>query len=562
MKTMKALGSALSVVVFSLSIQTAAAALEAGFSSVDITPYPSAQHEDPQTQGYESAYGRIFIGGFGPYIPIPGREARWAAGVHDPIYARAVAVRSGGKTLVMISTDLPGLTWKYINPVRRELSRKHGIPEENIIVASTHNHSGPDAAGYWVTFIRRHQSRYTHQLMKWVSEAGTRAIGSLQPAEMKTLTTDHFACFDRKTKEMKRPKDCRFPLNRADYDLPGGDQYDYYLTQMDKRDPNVLNNRITIQHYVKPGTRETIGTFINWHSHPDTVDSKFISSDFPGYLREFVEAELGGTAVYFSGTVGCQIGPNAPIPLWDKNRRPVYTGETGPSGQRLREFFEGDDWIRIRSIGYEIGNEVVQAIRTQPGGYRATAGIDVRSRPVDIAPTNFLHLLATGSVWRYDVEPEDELFWYPGRCMGKYGCVRTDVERVVIGDLTILTGPGEIDPVYVYGRPESRTEWRTPKKVWKAHFKAYPSLLPHLKTPHVAILGQAQNYLSYMFPESDFVGSLRLKHPNHYEDMVTVNRHFGDDVGNVWHELMGSPYRYNQRRILPRVKSASGESHE
>lgn len=119
---------------------------------------------------------------------------------------------------------------------------------------------------------------------------------------------------------------------------------------MDKRDPNVMNDRITVQHYVRPRTHQTIGTFINWHNHPDTADSKFISSDFPHYLREFVEAELGGTAVYFSGTVGCQIGPNAPIPLWTKDRKPVYTGTSTAmriSTSRVRRL---PTWPRRRSL--------------------------------------------------------------------------------------------------------------------------------------------------------------------------------------------------------------------
>jgi hypothetical protein len=529
--------------------------LEVGVSAVDITPYPSASHDNPRRPGYESEFGRIYLGGYGPYVPVFGSD-RWARGVHDPVWARAIAVRDQGNTVIMISTDLPGLVWKYINPARRELSKKFNIPVENIIIASTHNHSGPDSAGYWVTLLRGHNGKYNQRLIQWLIESGTQAIRSLEPAQIKTVTTDHLACIDKDTQDLKREKDCRFPANKAEYANPErAVLFDTPIIQVDKRDPQVLNTKITIQHYTRPGSGTTIGTLINWHNHPDTLgmkgDETFISSDFPHYLREFVEKKLGGKAVYFSGTVGCQIGPGAPVPLWSAEGTPVYTQQRTGTGKLARAFVEARDWPLIRSIGYEIGNEVVQAIQNSAGPYALTAQVQVKNRSVDIAPTNFLHWLATGSVWRFDVEPEDQMVWYWGRCMGRFGCVRSDVALVQIADLSILTGPGEIDPVYLYGRNESTAVWKRGKKTWTQHFKSYPSIAPHLKGPHVAVFGQAQNYLSYQFPYSDFVGALNLKHPNHYEDMVTVNKHFGDDVGNVWHELVGSEYRYNSRRILP-----------
>lgn len=564
---MKSLSLPLLIAVLISSYHPSAVALEAGFGAVDITPYPLTS-SDPSRSGYDSPYGRIYLGGFGPKYPVPRWivEPRWAQGVHDPIWARAVAVREGDQTIVMISTDLSGLVWKYINPARREIAKRFNVPFENIIIASTHDHSSPDAAGYWSTFIPGHGDKYNHQLVKWMIEAGSKALMTLQPAQVKSLTATHYSCINPKTKEMKKEPNCNLPKNRADYELPGGDQYDQMIIQTDKRDPIVRNTDITIQHFVKPDTRETLGTFINWSNHPDTMgsDNRFVSSDFPHYVRDMVEHNIGGTAVYFSGTVGAQIGPGVPNPLWDKNRQPVYTGEVTPSGQRVRAMApNGDSWDSIRSIGYEIGNEVVQAIRNDSGPYASTAPISIKSRKIDVAPTNLVHVLATGSVWRSDIQDaEDEMYWYPGRCMGKYGCVRSDVVVAQIGDMALVTGPGEIDPVYVFGRPESKTEWHKGKKTWKETFPGYPGFKSLIKAPHLAVLGQAQNYLSYEFPQSDNIGPLNFKHPNHYEEMVTVSKYFGDDVGNLWMEMLGSNYRYNKRTIMPKVKSEKGLSNE
>lgn len=540
-----------SLLIAILSLAPNGAALEVGVSSIDITPYSNSTPQNPRNRGMETPYGRIHLGGYGPFVPVVGSD-RWARGVHDPIWSRAMAVRDSGKTLIMISTDLPGLVWKYINPARRAISKATGVPYENIVIASTHNHSGPDASGYWTTVQPGRNRAYIHQLVEWMVESGTNAFKRLVPAELKTLATTHLACQDRLTGELKKEAQCKFPTSYDDFKLKdeaGTFVYDQPIIQLDKRDPQVRNTLITVQHYVEPATKKTIATWINWHNHPDTLqtkgDNSFISSDFPHYVREYVEAKLGGTAIYFSGTVGCQIGPGAPVPYWNSKME--------REGQLIRR--EEDLWGGPRSIGYEIGSEVVRAIQQDARPYQKTGEVSVRGAEVDIAPNNGLHLIATGPVWHSDVlDDEDRMRFWPARCIARHGCVRSSVESIQIGELSLLTGPGEIDPVYLYGRSASSSTWKKKRKMVTQHFKPVPGLLPHMKGPYVGMLGQAQNYLSYMFPESDFVGAFNLKHPNHYEDMVTVNRHFGDDVANLWHYLLGSDHRFNSRKIIPTPK--------
>lgn len=544
----KFIGLSASLLLF-ISVLSASASppsLKVGFSKVDITPSES-----------------IHLGGFAPYYPIPFKKNRWSAGVHDPIWARGIAIEGENrKTVILISTDLPGLGWKYINPVRREIERVLHVPKENIIIASTHNHAGPDAIGFWSTTLSGHNREYTTQLKKWMLEAAEQAIRNLEPAEMTTLTTKHYACYDPKTRKLKKDPNCRIPSSNADYEGPNSASYDQLLIQKDKRDPIVRNTAITVAHFSRPRTGKSIGTFINWHNHPDTLGGKnrLISSDFPHYLRQFVETKLGGTAVYFSGTVGCQIGPGSPTPLWSEDMKPIF--ETGPTGGRVRKFAGDDIWERIRSIGYEIGSEVVSAVQSsclgsQPSCLEGknperTIKIEVKTEPLDIAPTNFLHVVATGSVWRFDVDDEDRMQRYSGRCKGRFGCVRSDVSLMQIGELSLLTGPAEIDPVYIYGRNESTVDYG--KKFGRWHFPSMPGVRPWIKGPHIAILGQANNYLSYMIPLSDNVGALRFKHRNHYEEFVTVSKYLGDDLGNKWMQMLGSETRYNKRKILPEIK--------
>ena len=526
-----------------LSSYSYSTVLKAGFSSVDITPDLAK-------------FKKLQLGGFEPHYPVPKfiHKNRQAEGVLDPIWARSVAIQNEeGKTIVLMSTDLPGLGWKYINPVRRELSRRYNIPVSNIIIAATHTHAAPDGVGYWVSLKWGHNSKYNHQLMEWMIQSGAEAIESMQPAEMKVLTTEHFSCYDPKTMELKKDAQCNLPKNTADYDQPGNEVYDRLLIQHDKRDPVVRNTKITVMHFREPASKETLGTFINWHNHPETLgsDNRKISSDFPHFIRKYVEKNLGGKAVYFSGTLGCQIGPGVPIPLWNENEEPVYTGAVGPSGQKIRQLVSSGNMDRTRSIGYEIGHEVVEAVKHDKNNYSNLAPLAIKSEPLDVAPNNLLHVLATSSVWNYDVELEDMTYWYPSRCMGKYGCVRTDIALIEIANLTMLTGPAEIDPVFLYGRTASEATWVKKGKSFKWKFPALEGTRKYMKGEHVAMLGQAQNYLSYQIHLADNVGALNFKHPNHYEEFVTVNKHLGDDLGNKWMQMLGSDYRYSKRKIVP-----------
>ena len=55
---------------------------------------------------------------------------------------------------------------------------------------------------------------------------------------------------------------------------------------------------------------------------------------------------------------------------------------------------------------------------------------------------------------------------------------------------------------------------------------------------HHGFLGSTHDYLSYMIPVEDNVGWWNFSHPNHYEEWVTISKHFGDKIANAWDELV------------------------
>ena len=518
----------------------AAAQLLAGAAAVDITPVlcedAAADASVPQFDPDRECFRWIHLAGFSPYVPFRQRN-RLAEGVHDPIWARALALRDGdGETLVLVAADLPGLGRKHTGPVRRRAARERGIPESHVILHSTHTHSAPDASGYWSTLMGGHNRRYTMVLREQLYASIGMALDALRPATLKTATTTHVACQDVLSGAMKTAADCRLPAINNTIDDPSA-AYDRFVLQRDLRDPVVGNTRIVAAELKAADTDETIATLVNWHNHPDTLGSgnRLLSSDYPHYLREYLERARGGIAVFVAGTVGNQMSGlrGTPVPLWDEEGSRVV--EVSPDGAE-RPVLVTDGWEKIRSTGYEIAHAAVTALDAAeplpaPDVAVATTWFDT---PVD----NAIHLLGTWSVWHHDVEAPDRLRYRWPDCWGLLGCVRAEVALIEIGDLSLLTAPGEIDPAYALGRPESVADYGPDWGKWR--FPAMAGVDHRMPGRHHGFIGSAQDYLSYLVPPADNTGWWNFDHPNHYEEWVTIGRRFGEDVLRGWQELLAT----------------------
>ncbi len=518
----------------------AAAQFQAGAAAVDITPVlcdDAAADDGPeQFDAARGCFRWVHLGGFSPYVPFRD-DSRLAAGVHDPIWARALALRdASGDTIVIVAADLPGLGRKHTGPVRRRIARAHGIPAEHVILHSTHTHSAPDGSGYWSTLMAGHNARYTGQLREWLYAASSDALAAMRPATLRTVTTTHPSCLDRASGAPKAEPDCRLPaINNEIDDSRGG--YDRFLMQRDLRDPIVRNTRIVAAELTAEATGEAIATLVNWHNHPDTLGSanRLISSDYPHYLREYLERTRGGIALFVAGTVGNQMSGlrGTPVPLWDAAGRRVF--ETTPDGSR-QPVLVTEGWEKIRSTGYEVAHAAgtaLDAARPVPAPAVAVAAARFDT-PID----NVIHLLGTWSVWHHDVEPEERLRYHWPDCWGLLGCVPGEVSLVEIGDLSILTAPGEIDPAYALGRAASVADYGGEWGEWR--FPAMAGVDHLMPGRHHAFIGSAQDYLSYLVPPSDNTGWWNFGHPNHYEEWVTIGRRFGEDVRRAWRELLAA----------------------
>jgi neutral/alkaline ceramidase-like enzyme len=209
-----------------------------------------------------------------------GHFRKHSKGVLDDIYARVLYLDSGHQAVVLVSLDFIGLMNPRVERIRARVSHEH---PEQIIIASTHNHSGPDTEGLWgpaLFGLLPIRSGIDRQYLDWVerrvARAILRAIATARPARLylgRTLAPEGLA------KNMREPKD-------------------------------VPREMTILRVAAKDGF--TIGTIVNYANHAEALQdtNRYMSADFPGALCREVDLALGGVTLFFSGPAGGMLEPN------------------------------------------------------------------------------------------------------------------------------------------------------------------------------------------------------------------------------------------------------------
>jgi len=79
-------------------------------------------------------------------LPMAGFAARQSGctGVHDDLYAKALLLANGRSTVVLLCLDILWIDQLLTKAIRNAITDETGIPGDNIMICTSHNHSGPD----------------------------------------------------------------------------------------------------------------------------------------------------------------------------------------------------------------------------------------------------------------------------------------------------------------------------------------------------------------------------------------------------------------------------------
>ena len=332
----------------------ARAALLGAAGKTDITPEKS-----------------VFLGGYG--------LNRSSDSVHDRLTARCLALESNGKRIAFVSCDLVGLPRYQIQKIRALVK---SVPPANLIIAATHTHSGPDTLGQWGPDIRTSgvDSDWMNGAIAKIAALTDATIARLQPVSLKFAQGNDTGALSKNL-----------------------------------RVPNVLDPQIGVMQAVALQDGKPIATLVNFACHPDMINSRAVSSDFPCWLYGTVEAGGGGICLYFNGALGGMISAN-----FDNNAAP-----------------KGRNFAEAERIGATLGGEVLNLLKTAET--RTEAPVTTRRSVFAIPMENPLFK----AYLRLGVFPP--ALSKNGKTTGAME-IESEVNRIVIGPAEFVTIPGEALP--------------------------------------------------------------------------------------------------------------------
>ena len=240
---MEMVACALLALMLASGAKAAEAELKGAAGKVDITP------EQP-----------AYIAGY--------EMNRLSAGVHDRLMARCLVLESGGKRIAFVSCDVIGLPRYQIEAMR---ARIKSVKPAQVYIAATHTHSGPDTLGQWgasVTASGVNQAWMSGLRDKIVSLVDETA-GKLQPVALKFASTK---------------------------DVP--------RISKNSRVAQILDTELGVMQVVSRADSKPVCTFVNYACHPEVLDTRQITADFPHWLYETVESAGGGVCLYLNGAQG------------------------------------------------------------------------------------------------------------------------------------------------------------------------------------------------------------------------------------------------------------------
>jgi hypothetical protein len=114
-------------------------------------------------------------------------EDRVADFIHDDLYVKALALRSGDVTLGLITCDLIALPVSVVEAAKAAIQGRTGVPPTHVLISCTHTHTAPSAVGALGTPT---DEVYAQSLVPRLADAFVMALGQLRPAEAAHVSGD------------------------------------------------------------------------------------------------------------------------------------------------------------------------------------------------------------------------------------------------------------------------------------------------------------------------------------------------------------------------------------
>ncbi len=158
-------------------------ALRAGFGRARMTPTTGAAADHAEAGEFRS----LPLAGYG------AREGRPATGVHDELWAKAIAFAVAGQTGVVVTADVLIIPREVTALAMQRLADTWGLRREQVYFSATHTHGGPGGWGdgpVGEAFAGPFQPGIREWLAQQLARAAESALEDLTPAELGATAFD------------------------------------------------------------------------------------------------------------------------------------------------------------------------------------------------------------------------------------------------------------------------------------------------------------------------------------------------------------------------------------
>jgi hypothetical protein len=319
-----------------------------------------------------------------PLLPVSGGIGT-PSPVHDKrgdLSVRAIVFRQGKVSVGVVSVDVIGFPGVLSERVRAKVPR---IPNKNILIGCTHTHSAPDCYGF-PDGRGGHSGdlKYMDFVCNEAAQALNEAIDHLQPCWIKIATAK----------------------------AHGKIAYNYYA-------PELYDQRMSVIRAETPAGKP-VATLVNYAIHPEVLgpEAGFLSPDLVGPLRDRLEQQAGGMAIFMNSAQGGMITAD--------NR--LLDQPSNPQEARWKDARTWDECLRIGHLMADEAQRIIKGAAVQKEPRLACHSLDVQF-PVD---SPLMWAIVCGSPLNY---PHNDNHTITAR-----------LNLVNLGNAQILTIPGEALP--------------------------------------------------------------------------------------------------------------------
>ena len=224
---------------------------------------------------------------------------------HDPLYAVGLAMDDGRARSLLVSLDLVGLDGVTLRGLRGKLARKFGTDDSSVMLACTHNHSGPESCRRLNLPDSINQPYIDFLEAKLLDSVGSLGTAGWRTCRVSFISSNVDENYNRR---FVTGDNCAsfVPHRRTLIPLCDG-QADKELGLLLFWDASYVEST--------PGGDSPVFIVGNYaahvlSSHAPGIGGIRITADFPGFYRDYLARETGAAAMFVQGASGDLVPKN------------------------------------------------------------------------------------------------------------------------------------------------------------------------------------------------------------------------------------------------------------